>query len=871
MSAKSFSHYEVVELLGAGGMGEVYRARDTRLGRDVAVKVLPEEFARDTERLARFEREAQLLASLNHPNIAAVYGLEESAGERYLILELVPGETLAERLARGPLALDETLEVVRQVAQALEAAHERGIIHRDLKPGNVKITPEGKVKVLDFGLAKDLTATASSGSPSRSPTLSALATREGVILGTAAYMSPEQARGKALDKRTDVWSFGCIVFEMLAGRAAFSGETTSDLIAAILKNEPDWKALPPTAPAAVLRLLRRCLEKDPARRLRDLADARLEIEEALAQPAATGPVALQAPSVMPAARPRRVWWGLTMVLVALAAATGIWVESLRRPPPQVWSGDFLGGSNVAMGPRISPEGKTLAFQALIDNLTQVAVMDPASGNWTVLTHDRSHGFVTELGWAPDGSKIYYARVKDQPQGIFSVPALGGEERLVVEDAGSPAPLPDGSLMVARVNPQRLNQLFRFWPQSGRFQAFNAYPESPLGSWVRVFPDGQEAVFFGFASEAEVAGTPHLYALNLASGQTRRLAPELKIERSSLAFPIAVTSDEVLTEMRSGDLHQIIAIPRRGTGPIRRLMALTEAPWYMDAAPDGTVYLDQTSRPLQILRYPLSGGTPEVLASTETYPADEFAPVEFPDGRVLLPVLVSGRARILVGRPGGDLAPLVDTPEELAPPVTMVGENQVALMMGSGAERTIALVSTSDGRVVRRLKGSAGITPSLLAAAPDGNTIYYVAVGNIWAIPSTDGTPRKVCAGDGLAVDPNGRELIVNLNEKSGTRLVRVSLADGALHDLSTGSAFRPSPLSLGGNSIDSSGRVVVGQLLPASWFFGVGYLDLKSARAVSIPLNYTGDIFYPTWGRNGRALATGELLRARLWRFRPVH
>ncbi len=271
--------FEISAPLGKGGMGEVYRARDTRLGRDVAVKALPDAFARDPERLARFEREARLLAALNHPNIAGIHGLEEVSGHPYLVLEYVEGDTLATRVARGALPPDEALEVCGQIAAALEAAHESGIVHRDLKPANVKLTPAGTVKVLDFGLAKG--AAASGSAPdldvSQSPTLTHSPTVAGVILGTAAYMSPEQARGKPLDRRTDIWSFGCVLYECLAGRPLFEGETVSDLIAKILEREPDWSALPPAVPARVRELLRRCLEKDAKKRLRDIGDARIEI------------------------------------------------------------------------------------------------------------------------------------------------------------------------------------------------------------------------------------------------------------------------------------------------------------------------------------------------------------------------------------------------------------------------------------------------------------------------------------------------------------------------------------------------------------------------------------------------------------------
>ena len=274
--------YEVLSLLGAGGMGEVYRARDTRLKRDVALKILPSDFINDPQRMMRFEREAQLLAALNHPSIASIYGLEESSGTRALVMELVEGPTLAERIRQGPLPLEEALLLARQIAVALEYAHERGIIHRDLKPANIKLARDGGVKVLDFGLAKALFDESSAADVSSSPTFSDAATRAGIILGTAAYMSPEQARGKAVDRRVDVWSFGCVLFEMLTGKPAFVGETVSDTLAAVLTKEPESERLPPETPPAVRRLLERCLQKDLKKRLQAIGDARIEIEDSVA-------------------------------------------------------------------------------------------------------------------------------------------------------------------------------------------------------------------------------------------------------------------------------------------------------------------------------------------------------------------------------------------------------------------------------------------------------------------------------------------------------------------------------------------------------------------------------------------------------------
>ena len=288
MIGKTLGHFEIASLLGRGGMGEVYQAKDRKLGRDVAIKVLPEEFARDADRVARFQREAKLLASLNHPNIAAIHGLEESGGTNFLVLELVEGETLQQRLeASGqiPEQIEEILKLALQIAEALEAAHEKGVIHRDLKPANIKVTPEGKVKVLDFGLAKAFAGEQADLNLSNSPTLSNAATQQGVILGTAAYMSPEQARGKTVDKRADIWAFGCVLFEMLTGRAAFSGEDVTDILAAVIRARTGVEQLPANLHRRMREVLERCLEKGCQETdISDIADARVDIQKVLADP-----------------------------------------------------------------------------------------------------------------------------------------------------------------------------------------------------------------------------------------------------------------------------------------------------------------------------------------------------------------------------------------------------------------------------------------------------------------------------------------------------------------------------------------------------------------------------------------------------------
>jgi serine/threonine protein kinase len=440
--------YEIVSPLGAGGMGEVYRARDIRLGRDIAVKVLPEGFAQNPDRLARFEREARALASLNHPNVAAIYGFEAAGGIPFLVLELVPGETLEERLGRGRLPVEQVLSMGAQIAEALEAAHEQGIIHRDLKPGNVKVTPEGKVKVLDFGLAKTLAP--SRADSSEGPTLTSDGTRAGMILGTPAYMSPEQARGQTLDKRTDLWSFGCLLYALLTGRGPFAGPTASDTIAAILGKAPDWSALPHDTPPLFRQLLHRCLEKDPSHRLRDAGDARIEIEQALAE---------YRGSARPAPRHRLLQASL-VVLAAAALALGLLAIGSRRVPapssrqPRLFQVTFSEG--IEEFPSWSPDGTALAYSGEAGGIRKIFTKRLASGEDMPLTTGAADDI--QPAWSPDGRTILFVRAlqdgkKLEPGDVFGQYDAGDiwafdldsrKEAKLLENAFNPSWSADGS-------------------------------------------------------------------------------------------------------------------------------------------------------------------------------------------------------------------------------------------------------------------------------------------------------------------------------------------------------------------------------------------------------------------------------------------
>jgi eukaryotic-like serine/threonine-protein kinase len=408
--------YEIVAAIGSGGMGEVYRARDTRLSRDVALKVLPDAVAGDAERLIRFEREARLLASLNHPHIAQIHGFEETAGLVVLIMELVEGQDLADRLRLGPIEVTESIGLARQIAGALEAAHAKGIIHRDLKPANIRITAAGAAKVLDFGLAKDLAA-ASAGGLDVAPTITSAATRLGTVLGTAAYMAPEQAKGLAVDKRADIWGFGCVLYEMLSGRSPFPGSTITETIAAVLERQPDWNALPRSLPAPVLRLLRRCLEKDPERRLHDIADARIELED-LASADAAAP--------LPSPRSTAAVLAAAVAIAALAAAAG-W--ALRRPAasPEVRL-EINTPPSMFASLALSPDGSSIVYVASDDGLSQLWLrrLDSTTAQRIPNTVGASRPF-----WSPDGRSIgFFAELK-----LKHVDVNGGSMRTLASDIG----------------------------------------------------------------------------------------------------------------------------------------------------------------------------------------------------------------------------------------------------------------------------------------------------------------------------------------------------------------------------------------------------------------------------------------------------
>jgi Tol biopolymer transport system component len=605
--------FNVRGLLGAGGMGRVYRAHDDSLGRDVAIKILPPQFLADRDRLARFEREARLLATLNHPNIAAIYGVEampDAAGRasalRAMILELVEGETLDERIRRGPLESRQALDIASQLTEALEAAHEKGIVHRDLKPANIRIRPDGVVKVLDFGLSKAFGAEGTgSGGPGGDGPVSTIA---GIVLGTPGYMSPEQARGQTVDRRTDIWAFGCVLFEMMTGAPAFGGVTPADTIGAVLHREPDWSALPATTPWQVRRVLERCLVKDPRQRVRDIADVRADLQESTrsSPPAARVPVLRALP------------WAIAVA--AIAAATWLAVERWTGAEPAGAQAGTLERITYESGlttmPAVAPDGQLVAYASDRSGRgdLDIWVRQTGGGPPLRLTTDEADDHWPHF--SPDGKQIVF-RSERAGGGIYLVPALGGPERLVASEGRNPRFSPDGTRLAYWTGQFRgpastqMSALFVI-PLAGgapdRIAADFAVTRDPV--WA---PDGRSLLFLGRRDFdrpvaetfdwwwAPLDGRPPIKTGMFATGLLRDV-----IAFQGDGSPAAWTTDGVLFTAEA-NLWMVPLSADTGLpgGPPRRLTTITGRAEAPSMAGDGSIVFAVTQSQRSIERIPLS--------------------------------------------------------------------------------------------------------------------------------------------------------------------------------------------------------------------------------------------------------------------------
>jgi Tol biopolymer transport system component len=771
--------HRIVSLLGRGGMGEVYRARDTQLGRDVAIKVVAAALLSEPEHRARFEREARALATLNHPHVGAIYGLVDSDGVHGLVLELVEGPTLHDRLALGALPVREALEVARQLAHALEAAHDKGIVHRDLKPANLKITPEGVLKVLDFGLAKVFAVDGAAGDGATTVGT----TQEGLVAGTPAYMSPEQARGKTLDKRTDVWAFGAVLYEMLTGRPVFRRETSSDTIAAVLEREPDWSALPAETPAGVRRLLERCLEKDPRSRWRDIGDARLEIEEALGVAIIPG---------APAARAKARWVPAAVAVLVVLAGAAAW--QLRRSE-YFWRNPLEGAASTRLtsfegAPHhaaVSRDGKFVAFLSDHEGAWDAWVSQVGTGD----VHNLTRGTVPELrnpgtrtvGFSPDGTLVtLWSRVRDQAGGGqvdagWAVPTMGGPLRPYLKGVAELDWSPDGRRIA-------------YHPPAPGDPLFVTEPDEKVGRQIYVARPGVHNHFPVWSPDG--AFIYFVQGLPLDEMDIWRIAPtggtpeRLTFHDSRVAFPTFLDERTLL----------YLATDADGYGPWIYAMDVTRrVPHRISTGVEEYTSLaaSATGRRLVATVSRRTAGLWRVPVADHVVDASRAVPIRLPTIHALSPRVGPGFLVYRAPRAGTDaLWKLTDgTPTQLwsgtegravgGPEVAPDGGRLAFLAQKGG--RTHLYVMNADGSGARRVAEDLDVRGAP-AWSPDGQWLAVAALREreprLFKVPVAGGAPVPL-VGE-YSTDPvwapSGRFLVYSGEDVGATYAVKAVNADG---------------------------------------------------------------------------------------------
>ena len=766
--------YHLQELIGAGGMGEVYRARDTRLGRDVAIKILPAALTGSEDRVARFEREARVLAALNHSNIATIHGLEEGSGVRGLVMELVEGDTVADRLISGPLTMSEALVVARQIADALEAAHEKGIIHRDLKPANIKVTTSGTVKVLDFGLAKAVAS--DDGERAQTPTITLDRTREGLIAGTLAYMSPEQARGQPVDKRTDIWAFGCVLFELLTGRSPFAAETGSDTIAAILNREPNWNALPPATPDDIRRLLRRCLEKDSRRRLHDIADARLDLEDAMAMRAATVPRA---------ARSRIARLSLWLALLATGVVLATVFSRFRVPPaptpPSVQVNRLTDLTGLEESPAISPDGRSVAFTAYVGNTRHLFIQLVARGSPLQLTRDPGdHQFPR---WSGDSSSIVYfspAASGEIEGALWEMPALGGQPRRLTDSlGGADLSATDGRLAFFRLAGKNV-ELVTASIDGANSQVVATLPPVTYYLYPRWSPDGRWIAF-----QRGDSVRFDLFVVAAAGGEPRQLTHDNTMisgfdwmpDGTSIVYSSSRSS--TMPYLPTANLWQV----QITDGRLRQLTSGESSYAYPDVSAHGAIVVGRMRMQTDVWKYPIAGSPDANTAAAVR--------ITTQTGQILTPTAGPGDKEVAFLSDSGGHANLwvINTETKALRQITHEQDPRVALGVP---------VWSPDGRSIAFVysRGNPGLSFGVWLVNPDGSNLRQVAnpgLGPAWSFDgrwlyfSTRGTAKpsdivmqKISADGGTAVTVR-QEQLRNVIGSDGTSLYYVferPLVDG---------------------------------------------------------------------------------------------
>jgi hypothetical protein len=646
-----------------------------------------------------------------------------------------------------------------------------------------------------------------------------------------------------------------VLFEMLTGKPPFLGDNLTDILAAVVTKEPDWSALPSETPRVVRAVLKKCLQKDPRLRLHDIADARLDLDAPDLDTSEVGTATALTPA------PVKTRWGVTAlgVIAALAIGTlaGIaWSASRNLAPPE-WTAARLGGPEIGMSPRVSPDGHLVAFIAMVDGQTQVAVMKPGAAAWTVVTKDRTRGLADSVTWSADGSTIYYDRQNDVPIGIFAVPALGGDERLVIENGHAPETLADGSLLFVRINARRVYQLHRFWPATGKTEALpvtSTHLSGRLPSARAI--DASRVAIVGRASESAAADSLFLYDLS-----TSQLQP-IGRQVGDIVGPVAGdrSNGTVLVVTQEGNAFQVNRVwPGEHTTP-ETVLTLLEMP-SLDVGRQGEVYVSLQERNGEIVRADVRDGSAARVAGSQTF--TRGGAQSLPDGRVLVPAVTGAGAHVLVSAPGREPYPLVQSDEGTRPPMVAMADGRVALMIGA-APRDIAIVAGDSGRIIRRFKPPAEVTS--LTAAADSRTLYYAAGGNVYAQAVDADVSRPICTGDSAIVDPATGDLIVKIGETERTRLMRCDIQSGATREIHVNGDFRLIPLQLTPGAIQNN-RLILPVASADSWYWFLGTIDLTSGRLEKLKVDYFTDFQYATWTPDGKALGTGLGARSTLWKF----
>jgi Tol biopolymer transport system component len=796
LPGSSLGSYRIDGPLGAGGMGEVYRAHDTTLGRDVAIKILPQEFTTDTTRRARFEREARLLATVNHPHVGAIYGVVDAEGIRGLVLELVDGPTLADRLTAGALPLREALRIACQIAEALEAAHEKGVVHRDLKPANIKVTPQGVVKVLDFGLAKAIASSAAENGLHGSLAVTSDRSTPGLILGTTAYMSPEQARGGEITRRTDVWAFGAVLFEMLTGRRPFGGATVSDVVAAILRATPDWSTLPADTPPSIARLVRRCLERDPNARMHDIGDARLEIEDA-EKALDAGTLIAAAPSagdgtIRSRSSRRLVLGGAALLAVAALAAAGAYVLGSRRAPIEGTEVRLEmqppDGTHFVSVPAVAPDGRQIALvtarnaggesQLWVRPLSTNAAI-PLAG-----TEDASYPF-----WSPDSRSVaFFAGGK-----LKRLNLAGGDPRVICDAAAGRGGLwlDDGSIVFAA---SQFAPLVRVRAAGGEPAPFTTLASDELGHRFPQRLPGRQLMYFSVNRAPEKNGT-RLISVDapdrpLAFFATRGIAEYVNgflvfERRESTGGPVLAQRVTLPSGQLTGDPVEI--------GRTRTSETLGRR--VFSTAPTGVIaYQGPLETVGQFTWMSRDGRAIDTIGTPVAQQGVEFSP----DGQRVATLRSGAIWALDLARP----VPNRVTREGHRHPIwTRDGERITSLYQGRGISMfDLVTTSVSTGAVETLLQQTVLVKP--MAWSRDGQTIVYVASSSqgperaIWTMPVADPRKAAVYLQDGAQnlearLSPDGKWLAYT-TDRSGRFEVEVRSfpVPGAKHPISLeGGAF----------------------------------------------------------------------------------